>query len=200
MGLKQLEDRELEKRAREEALNRLESFIYDKQDKLHEEGGYSETVSSDDKDKFSAALSAAGDFIWDVEEPTAKIYNDKTDELTDMMKEWVERAEEMKFRPKLLKDLEDHFNTTKHFIAAIKDTHGKQQEDDRTFTDKEIETLEEKYNEIVDWKNSTVKKQDELSPLEEPVITVKIVAEKSKSLDREASYLAKKARSWRPKP
>ena len=198
--LTMLENRELEKRQREEALNKLESLIYDKQDKLYAEGGYAETVSEEDREKFSAALSAASDFIWDVEEPTAKIYNDKTDELTEMMKEWVARAEEMKVRPKLLKDLEDHFNMTKSFLTAIKKTHSEQPEDDRTFTDKEIETLEEKYNEIVDWKNSTVKKQEELSPLEEPVITVKIVAEKSKALDREASYLAKKAKSWRPKP
>lgn len=98
-----LEKREEEKRAREAALNRLESLVYDRQAKLEEEGGFKETISEEDSGKYATALSQASDFIWDVEDPTAKIYNDKAEELETMMKDWMFRAEEYKNRPRYLK-------------------------------------------------------------------------------------------------
>merc|ERR1711976_895611 len=110
------------------------------------------------------------------------------------------RAEEYKNRPSYLKELEDHFNHTKYFIAAVKANHEKQPEDDKTFTDKQVEEIQDKYNEIIDWKNTTVAKQEAMSPLEEPILTGKTIAEKARALDREVQWMAKKAKSWRPKP
>jgi len=195
-----LEKREEEKRAREAALNKLESLVYDRQAKLEEEGGYKETVSEEDSGKFAAALSEASDFIWDVEDPTAEIYNNKSEELETMMKDWMFRADEYRNRPRYLKELEDHFNHTKYFIAAVNANHEKQPEDDKTFTDKQVEEIQTKYDEIVDWKNTTVAKQEAMSPLEEPILTGKKIAEKARALDREVQWMAKKAKSWRPKP
>lgn len=39
-----------------------------------------------------------------------------------------------------------------------------------------------------------------MSPLEEPILTGKTIAEKARALDREVQWMAKKAKSWRPKP
>jgi len=135
-----------------------------------------------------------------VEEPTAKIYNDKVAELKTMTKEWLTRADEYINRPRYLKELEDHFNHTKHFIAAVKANHEKQPEDDRTFTDKQIEDLVTKYEETVEWKNTTVAKQEAADPKEEPILTGKKIAEKAKGMDIEVQWMIKKAKTWKPKP
>jgi len=137
----------------EAALNAIESFIYDKKDKLYEEGGYSETATDEEKEEITKALSEAEDWLWDVEEPTAKIYGEKLSELEKLTAKWLNRAKELKDRPKILKSFEEQFNATKHIIADVKARNEKMPEDDRPFTDKEIETLEKKYEEIVNWKN-----------------------------------------------
>lgn len=198
--LTMLEEREIEKKEREAALNSLESFIYDKQDKLYEEGGYKETLSEEDREKFSASLSAASDFLWDVENPTAKIFKEKLTELEEMTKTWLYRADEHIKRPKLLQLLEDQFNHTRTFMNVVITQHEKQPEDDKTFTEKEISTLKGKYEEVIDWKNKTIEKQKSMALTEEPEFTEKLVYQKAQMLDRELNYMVKKAKSWKPKP
>jgi len=198
--LQELEDREIEKQAREQSVNSLESFIYDMQDKLNQEGGYKETVSEADSLKIATALSAGSGFIWDVEEPSSKIFTEKLQELKTLTKDWLERAREYIERPKLLAMMEDHFNHTKYFISAVKKQHEVQPEDDKTFTDKEVELLVSKYEEVVNWKNETIEKQNEQSDLETPVFTEKLVFQKAGIIEREVTYMAKKAKNWKPKP
>merc|ERR1712066_748733 len=196
----ELEKKELEKQEREAALNAIESFIYEKKDKLYEEGGFSETATDEEKETIQAALSEAEDWLWDVEEPTAKIYNEKLAELEKLCSKWLARAREFKDRPKILKSFEEQFNSTKHILADITKNNEKLPEDDRPFTDKEIETLEKKYEEIVNWKNETLAKQKEMKDTEEPVMTYEKCFKKSEELRREADYVIRKAKSWRPKP
>merc|ERR1712048_604201 len=93
--LKKLQDAEEEKKAREAALNAIETFIYDKKDKLELEGeGYAETVGEEEKEKIRTALSEADEWLWDVEEPTSQTYKDKLAELEKITKKWMSRAYE----------------------------------------------------------------------------------------------------------
>merc|ERR1712048_799267 len=159
-----------------------------------------ETATQEEKDEVSKVLGEAEDWLWDVEEPTAKIYNEKLSELEKLTAKWLNRAKELKDRPKILKSFEEQFNATKHIIADVKKNNEKMPEDDRPFTDKEIETLEKKYEEIVNWKNETLAKQKEMKDTEEPVMTYEKCFKKSEELRREADYVIRKAKSWRPKP
>jgi len=199
--LKKLQDAEAEKKAREAALNDIETFIYDKKDKLDLAGeGYAETVGEEEKEKIRTALTEADKWLWDVEEPTSAVYKEKLGELEKISAKWLNRAKEFQERPKILESFEDQFNHTRYLIQHIKKTHAEQPEDDRTFTDKEIETLETKYKEVMDWKNETKATQDSMDLTAEPVLTYAESFKKSEILRREADYVIKRAKSWRPKP
>merc|ERR1712066_289389 len=162
--------------------------------------GYQRRVHGEEKEEITKALSEAEDWLWDVEEPTSKIYGEKLSELEKLTAKWLNRARELKDRPKILKSFEEQFNATKHIIADVKKNNEKMPEGDRPFTDKEIETLEKKYEEIVNWKDETLAKQKEMKDTEEPIMTYEKCFKKSEELRREADYVIRKAKSWRPKP
>lgn len=198
--IKEMEKKELEKQEKEAALNAIESFIYDKKDKLYEEGGFSETATDEEKEQIQTALTGAEDWLWDVEEPTAKIYNEKLSELEKLTSKWLNRAKELKDRPKILKSFEEQFNATKHIVADVKKNNEKMPEDDKPLTDKEIETLEKKYQDAMNWKNETLAKQNELKDTDEPIMTYEKCFKKSEELRREVDYVIRKIKSFRPKP
>merc|ERR1711879_536258 len=127
-------------------------------------------------------------------------YNEKLSELEKLCGKWLARAREFKDRPRILKSFEEQFNNTKHIIADIKKNNEKLPDDDRPFTDKEITTLVDKYDEIMNWKNDTLAKQKETPDTEEPVMTYEKCFKKSEELRREVDYVLRKAKSWRPKP
>ena len=99
----------------------MESFIYDKQDKLHLEG-YTEYLrytiilikdsiifiskhSDEKRDELSAVFSEASDWLWDVEDPTAITYQDKLAELKKATKDWSKRVDESQKRPEVIDNL-----------------------------------------------------------------------------------------------
>ena len=54
-------------------------------------------------------LSEAGDWLWDVEEPTAVTYQDKLAELKKASKEWLKRVDEAEHRPEMIENFQVQF-------------------------------------------------------------------------------------------
>ena len=62
--------------------------------------------SEDKREELSAVMSEASDWIWDVEEPTAIVYQDKLAELKKATKEWRKRVDEYQRRPEIIENLQ----------------------------------------------------------------------------------------------
>lgn len=71
--LKELADKDAFKLARETAMNKLESYVYDKRDKLYQEE-YEEALTEKEQEEVSAALDATSEWMDDIEgEPPAEV-------------------------------------------------------------------------------------------------------------------------------
>lgn len=62
--------------------------------------------SEEKREELSAVMSEASDWIWDVEEPTAIVYQDKLAELKKATKEWRKRVDEYQRRPEIIENLQ----------------------------------------------------------------------------------------------
>lgn len=198
--IKDMEKKELEKEEKEASLNAIESFIYDKKDKLTEEGGYSETATEEEKEVIRAALTEAEDWLWDVEEPTSAVYNEKLAELEKISDKWLSRAKEFRDRPQIIKSFKDQFNATKHIIKDLRVKNAKLPEDDKMLTESEIDSLVKKYENTMEWQSEILAKQKAMKHTEEPVMTYEKCYKRSEELRREVDYVLRKAKSYRPKP
>ena len=67
--------------------------------------------SDDQKEVLTAVFSAASDWLWDVEDPTTVMYEDKLAELKKETRDWVKRVEENEKRPEAVERLEVSYNT-----------------------------------------------------------------------------------------
>jgi len=95
----------------------------------------------------------------------------------------------------MMKDLEDLFNYTKNFIAAME----MMPEDVQIYTEVEITKIKELYTETMDWKNETAKAEAALKPYEDPVLRPDELKQKIIALNREFQYLVNKAKTAKPK-
>lgn len=68
-------------------------------------------VSEEKREELSAVMSEASDWIWDVEEPTAIVYQDKLAELKKATKEWRKRVDEYQRRPEIIENLQVSMNS-----------------------------------------------------------------------------------------
>ena len=67
--------------------------------------------SEEKREELSAVMSEASDWIWDVEEPTAIVYQDKLAELKKATKEWRKRVDEYQRRPEIIENLQVSMNS-----------------------------------------------------------------------------------------
>ena len=65
--------------------------------------------SEEKREEVAAALSAASDWLWDVEEPTAVTFDDKLAELKTLTRDWERRYDEHEKRPEAVERLEVRF-------------------------------------------------------------------------------------------
>nr|CAB3255112.1 hypoxia up-regulated protein 1-like [Phallusia mammillata] len=193
--LKALADRDEFKLARETAMNKLESYIYDKRDKLYLEE-YEEALTEQEQEDISAALDAASEWMDDIEgEPPAEEYKEKLKLLKDATRPWLTRVKLRKENIPLLEELESLFNYTIHFVSAVKMLP----EDDQIYTEVEIKTITDLIASTVEWKNETLAKENALKPYEDPVLKPDDIKQKFYELNREIQYLYNKAKTAKPK-
>lgn len=71
--------------------------------------------SDEKREELSAVMSEASDWIWDVEEPTAIVYQDKLAELKKATKEWRKRVDEYQRRPEIIENLQVSMRDTSNY-------------------------------------------------------------------------------------
>lgn len=184
---------------RASALNNLESFVIDIQNKLYEDE-YSQASTEKEIEKIKAACSEISDWLYeDGSEADADTYEKKLDELHTLTRDLFGRVWEHKERPEALKALHQMLNHSSHFLITAKNLTKTTNAEKDVFTDVEVETLEKLVTETTEWRDKIVKEQDK-TPKNEPVkLSVKMLMDKMAGLDREVKYLVNKIKMWRPK-
>ncbi|XP_076017300.1 hypoxia up-regulated protein 1 isoform X2 [Genypterus blacodes] len=193
--LQDLTNRDLAKHEREKTLNSLEAFIFETQDKLHQDE-YQLVLSKEENDKISAKLGESSAWMdEDGYSATTKELRSKLSELKSLCKDMFFRVEERRKWPERLAALERMLNTSGFFLKSALLIP----EDDQIFTEVELKLLEKVLNETTTWKNETVSEQAKRSPKERPVLLSKDLESKLALLDREVNYLLNKAKFAKPK-
>lgn len=193
--LKDLDERDRAKLARDKARNALESFILETKDKLYTDE-YEKASTEEERSGIISKLD--GDSEWLEYESSAaetKDFKDRLSGLTRSVKALFDRVQEHRERPQALSALVAVLNASEVYLTGIKGLS----EDDQIFTQVEIDTLEKAIEETKKWKEEQVALQ-EATPLHEaPKLTLRMLFEKIQLLDRETKYLLNKARLAPPK-
>ncbi|XP_015183602.1 PREDICTED: hypoxia up-regulated protein 1 isoform X2 [Polistes dominula] len=191
-----LDQHDREKTRRETALNNLEAFVIDAQQKLETEL-YIAAATSGEAEKILKACAEISEWLYeDGFDATAEIYEEKLMKLQKLTSDVYERVFEHKERPEVLKGLVSMLNGSSMFLRNMRNIS----QSNDMFTQVEIETLEKVINETKEYHDTIVKSFAE-TPLYEPIkYKVRDIANKMALLDREVKYLVNKAKIWRPKP
>ncbi|KAM9384048.1 hypoxia up-regulated protein 1 [Pholidichthys leucotaenia] len=193
--LQDLTDRDLAKQEREKALNNLEAFIFETQDKLYQED-YQQVVTDEEKEQISDKLKEASEWMEeDGYAATTKQLREKLSQLKAVCKDMFFKVEERHKWPERLAALDSLLNTSSFFLRSAKLIP----EDDQIFTEVELNMLERVINETTTWKNETLAEQEKRSLKERPILLSKDIESKLVLLDREVNYLLNKAKFAKPK-
>ncbi|XP_019623229.1 PREDICTED: hypoxia up-regulated protein 1-like isoform X1 [Branchiostoma belcheri] len=191
--LKVLMERDLARALKAKALNTLESYIVDMQDKLYQEE-YEACAVEEERDQIRARLSEMSDWLYEDESESATpaVFKEKLQELKKLCKPVNDRVKENRNRPKALAGLKDTLNHSTVFLKTLQNIS------EDAFTQVEKDTLATLINDTKAWKSSMVKQQKGKACHEEAVFTSKEVEEKDKDLQREVAYLLNKLKNYRP--
>ncbi|XP_018328406.1 hypoxia up-regulated protein 1 [Agrilus planipennis] len=190
-------DKELNRRAT--ALNNLESFVIDTQNKLYEDA-YTQAATPEEIEKIRKACSETSDWLYeDGAEADAATYEKRLKELNSLTKDLYARVYEHRERPEALNALNSMLNGSIKFLESAKNLTKEINPEKDVFTDIELKTLEKTINDTRDWANKKVEEQDNIKKSDPVVLTVRMISEKMSALDREVKYLVNKLKIWRPK-
>lgn len=193
--LLELDEKDRDKLQRDQAKNNLESFIHETKHKLYMEE-YEKASTEEERNGYFVKLNEASEwFEYESDNAETKLFKDKLSELKDIVKELFDRVREHKERPEALNSLKEMLNISRVFYEGAKNLS----EEDQMFTEVELSTLETLIKETEEWKKNSEKEQATLPLYERPKLTVRAIAEKLASLDREVKYLLNKARIATPK-
>ncbi|CAK9832381.1 Hypoxia up-regulated protein 1 [Anthophora retusa] len=192
---------DFEKTKRETALNNLETFIIDAQQKLESEE-YGAAATPQEAENIRKACSEVSEWLYeDGFGATAEVYEEKLSNLQKLTNDVYERVYEHRERPEVLKGMVSMLNASRTFLNNMRNLSSKFNSNNSSeiFTQVEIETLEKVINETQKYYDTVVKSFAETA-LHEPVkYKVQDIANKMALLDREVKYLINKAKIWWPK-
>ncbi|XP_060530480.1 hypoxia up-regulated protein 1 [Cylas formicarius] len=197
--IKLLDDIERDINRRATALNNLESFVIDVQNKLYE-NEYSEAGTEEEIGKIRDVCAQISDWLYDEgSDADANTYEKKLDEIATLTKPLFSRVWEHKERPEALKALHSMLNHSSTFLLTAQNLTAETNPDKDIFTDVEVEALSKLIVETTEWAEKTVKDQEALKKHEPVKLTVKSLMDKIGALDREVKYLINKIRLFKPK-
>ncbi|XP_017876518.1 hypoxia up-regulated protein 1 isoform X1 [Ceratina calcarata] len=183
------------KTRRETALNNLETFIIDAQQRLESEE-YAAAATSQEAEKILKAASEVSEWLYeDGFGASAEVYETKLSELQKLTNDVYERVYEHKERPEVLKGMVTILKASESVLANVRNTSYFSE----IFTQVEVETLEKVINETQDYYDTVVKSFSETALYEPVKHKVRDIANKMALLDREVKYLINKAKIWKPK-
>ncbi|CAH1103724.1 unnamed protein product [Psylliodes chrysocephalus] len=181
------------------ALNNLESFVIEIQNKLDEDE-YSKAGNPEEIAKIKAACSEVSEWLYDEgSDADADTYEKKLDDLNLLTKDLLARVFEHKERPEAIKALNSLLNHSSNFLLSAKNVTKTTNPEKDIFTDVEIETLEKLIKDTEEWRDKSVKEQDAIKKNQPIKLTIKSIMDKMAALDREVKYLLNKAKLWKPK-
>ncbi|XP_015428864.1 PREDICTED: hypoxia up-regulated protein 1 [Dufourea novaeangliae] len=193
--LHRLDVYDFEKTKRETALNNLETFIIDAQQRLESEE-YAVATTSQEAENILKACSEISDWLYeDGFTASAEVFEEKLTELQKLTKDVYERVYEHKERPEVLKGMTSMLNASTTFLNNMRNLSLTSD----IFTQVEIEMLENVINETQKYYNNVIKSFDETALHELVKYKVRDIANTMALLDREMKYLINKAKIWRPK-
>ncbi|XP_044254414.1 hypoxia up-regulated protein 1 [Tribolium madens] len=190
-------EKELNRRAT--ALNNLESFVIDVQNKLHEDD-FKSSASENEIEMIRKSCVEVSDWLYeDGSDADAATYEKKLESLKVLTNDLFKRVWEHNERPEALNALNSMLNQSSHFLQVAKNLTKSVNPEKDVFTDAEIEGLEKIIKETEEWKMKMIEEQNKLKKYESVKLTVKSITEKMGAIDREVKYLVNKHRLWRPK-
>jgi len=192
--IKALDQADADRLAKEKSFNDLESFIYDRQDKLYREG-WTDAISEEKREEVAAALTAASDWLWDVEEPTSVTFDDKLAELKTLTRDWERRYDEHEKRPEAVERLEKMITGMRELFL---ETYKNQTGEGLALSQENVFELSEKLDKVADWLKEKTDGQAALAAHEDPALKVMDIQVKEKTLANAGEVLYKKIRMWRP--
>ncbi|XP_047099616.1 hypoxia up-regulated protein 1 isoform X1 [Schistocerca piceifrons] len=190
--LESLNEFDEQRKRRESALNALESFVFDAQNKLYADE-YRAAATEEELEKIKQTCSEVSDWLYeDGSDADAQAYEDKLSELKQLTRPLFRRVWEHQERPAALSSLGEIIEMSSKFLDGAKNGS-------EIFTPVELETLEKVIKETKEWKQKMEEDQAQLKLSDTPKLTVKSITDKISLLDREVKYLINKAKIWKPK-
>ncbi|XP_071555809.1 hypoxia up-regulated protein 1 isoform X2 [Temnothorax nylanderi] len=184
-----------EKTRRETALNNLESYVIDAQQKFdHEE--FSNAATEKEIEEIRKACAEISEWLYeDGFTATADVYEEKLMELQKLTNDVYERVFEYRERPEVMNGMVSLLKGSRLFLQNMRNLS----QTTEIITKVEVETLEKLINETQDY-HDTVSKYFEDALLNIQVkYKVRQIANKMELLDREIKYLLNKVKIWKPK-
>jgi len=118
-------------------------------DKLEQNSNYKKAATTDEKTKISEKLTEVDAWLWDDGiNADVKTLKSKLDELKTLTKSLILRVREVDLRPQKIQELKDTLNSTEYFLQATRILISKKEDDEKPFTDAEIDSLEKTVKEI----------------------------------------------------
>lgn len=190
-------EREIERR--QSALNALESFVIEANQRLDEEE-YASCATPEEIEIIRKACSEVQDWIYeDGENADADTYEKKLSELANKANPIYARHWEHNERPEASESFTKMIASAKTFLTSAKNMTKEVNSDKDVFTQVEIDTLEKAIKDAEKWLESEQKAQNKLKKYEPVQMTVKSITDRMVLLDREVKYLINKLKIWMPK-
>ncbi|KYM79045.1 Hypoxia up-regulated protein 1 [Atta colombica] len=184
-----------EKARRETALNNLESYVIDAQQKFDSKE-FSDAATDKEIEEVRKACAEISEWLYeDGFTATAEVYEEKLMELQKLTNDVYERVSEYRDRPEVLNGMVSLLKGSRLFLENMRNLSLTSE----VITSVEIETLEKAINETQDYYD-IVSKYFVDAPLNIPVkYKIRQIVNKMDLLDREIKYLLNKVKIWKPK-
>lgn len=184
-----------EKTRRETALNNLESYVIDAQQKFNSKE-FSDAATDKEIEEIRKACAEISEWLYeDGFTATAEVYEEKLMELQKLTNDVYERVSEYRDRPEVLNGMVSLLKGSRLFLENMRNLSLTSE----IITSVEIETLEKAINETQDYYDM-ISKYFVDAPLNIPVkYKIRQIVNKMDLLDREIKYLLNKVKIWKPK-
>jgi len=178
----ELNEKDRLRREKEIAQNNLETFILDTSDKLSQ-AEFEAVTTEKERTSILEKCSEISDWLYDddEEERTAKVYNSKLKELKSLSDGMYDRHREHRDRPEVIAAFNNALNVSLHFMNKLRNAP----EDEKYLEESDIKDLDKLLNDNQSWLDKKSAEQEKTALYERPVFTIKAIADKMATMDRE---------------
>jgi len=206
--LANLDEEDHRRRRREEIRNSLEAFAYSSRDLLSEDEILKITTDAQ-RIELKNLLETVSDWLYEEgDEASSEHLSEKLESLRALKDPIALRKDELKLRPTAISSFKEIFDSAKSFIHkqnsinGLNETNRDSSSNDTEatkpipplYTKAELDSFEKKLDEIEEWFNITMKKQESLSSHESPVVLASEILAKSDDINNELTRFKKRKR------